>query len=137
MNASISRSRSTTSRTATDWTRPGGKAFQESFGAREAVGWRFGIGHREADDGLAQHAAQAGGLCSFGDDLFEVVHVGESRRAAEHHFQRGEARAGADEIGRDVAGFGGEDELLEPVLQAHVVGDAAKERHGGVGVGVD
>ncbi len=39
--------------------------------------------------------------------------------------------------GVHVLGFGGEDEFLQPVLQAEVVGDAAEQAHGGVGVGVD
>ena len=31
----------------------------------------------------------------------------------------------------------GKDEFVQPVLHLHVVGDAAEQRHGGVGVGVD
>ena len=46
-------------------------------------------------------------------------------------------RAPADEVGGDVLGLGGEDEVLQPVLQTAVVGDASEERHRRVGMGVD
>ena len=38
---------------------------------------------------------------------------------------------------RHVLGLGGEDELLQPVLQLQIVGDAAEEAHRGMRVGVD
>ena len=110
---------------------------EEALGELQGVGGRFGVGHREADNGLAQHAAHPGFLGHFRRHVLEVVHVGKGGGSAEQHFQRGQARAPADEVGRYVLGLGGEDELVQPVLQIPVVGDAAEQRHGGVRVGID
>ena len=93
----------------------------------ERVGGRLVVGHREADDRLAEHAAHARFLGRLRHHVLEVVHVGEGGGAAEQHFQAAEARAPADEIGRDVLGLRREDEFLQPVLQLQVVRDAAEQ----------
>ena len=84
-----------------------------------------------------ENAAQARFFGRLGDRVLEVVHVGVRGGAGQRHFEARQAGTPADKLGVDVAGFGGEDVVLEPVLQAFVVGDAAEQRHGGVGVGVD
>ncbi len=95
------------------------------------------VGRFEADHGLAQNAAHAGFFRGFGDAVLEIIHVDERGGAGEHHFEARQARAPQDEIGRYVLGLGRKDEFVEPVLHHHVVGDAAEQRHGGVGVRVD
>ena len=92
---------------------------------------------RETDDGFAQHAAHAGFFRRFGHHILEVVHVGESGGAGEHHFEAAEARSPAHEIGRHVLRFGREDVVAPASPEAEIVGDAAEQRHGGVRVGVD
>ena len=117
--------------------RVSGESCKKSVGELQRVGRSFCIGDREADDGLPEHAAHARLFGRLGHHVLEVVHVGEGGCAAEQHFSAGEARSPADEVGRDVLGLGREDVFLEPVLQPEVVGDAAEQGHGGVGVGVD
>ena len=106
-------------------------------GGLQHIFGRGEIGRFEADHGLAQDAAHARFLGGFGDAVLEIVHVDERGGAGEHHFQARQARSPQDEIGRYVLGFGRKDEFVEPVLHHHVVGDAAEQRHGGVGMGVD
>ncbi len=113
------------------------KSRQVAFGEAQRVGGRFVVGYREADDGFAQHAAHPRLFGRFGYHVLEIVHVGERGCAAEQHFQAPKARAPAHEIGRNILGFGGEDELFQPILQPQVIGDAAKQRHGCVCVCVD
>ena len=109
----------------------------ERGGARQALGRRPGVGHRELDDRLAEHPAQAGRPGHRRDLLLEVVHVGVGRRARLDHLERRQPRAGADERRAHRLGLGREDVLLEPVHQREVVGQPAVEDHRGVGVGVD
>ncbi len=92
---------------------------------------------REANHGLGEDAAESGVGGFLGDGVFEVVHIDEGRGAGASHFQKREPGAPADEVAVDVVGFGREDEVVQPVLENHVIGDAAKQGHGGVGVGVD
>ena len=108
-----------------------------ALGEPERVGGRLGVGHGEADDGLAQHAAHSGLLGHFRHHVLEVVHVGEGGGPAQQHFEATQARAPAHELRRDVLGFRREDVLFEPVLEPHVVRDSPEQRHGGVRVGVD
>ena len=90
------------------------------------------IHHDEADGGA--HAALAGDL----SDLVRVeVHVVEASDAAAHHFRAGEPRAVAHQGVVGPALLRRPDMVLQPLLQGQVVGHASKQRHGGVGVGVD
>ncbi len=82
-------------------------------------------------------AAHAGFFGRLRRAILEVVHVDERGGARQHHLQARQARAPQYEIRRHVLGFRGEDKFVEPVLQLHVVGDAAEQRHGCVGVRVD
>src|SRR5579875_3948642 len=95
------------------------------------------VGNGKIDEGFAENAAHAGLFGDAGNFILEIVHVGVSGDAAPNHFQHAEARAQFDEIGSDVAGFGGKNVLLQPVVEGEVVGEAAKESHGGVTVAVD
>ena len=92
---------------------------------------------REAEERFAQHAAHAGGARFFRHDVLIEVHIGVSGGAGQQHFQAGQARAPADEVGIDVAPLGRENEVLQPVLQVLVVGDTAHECHRRVLMGVD
>src|SRR6185437_5732176 len=62
---------------------------------------------------------------------------GVSRDAAAKHLENAEARAPFDEIGLHVAGFGGENIFLQPVVEVGVAAESAKEAHGGVRVDID
>jgi len=86
---------------------------------------------------LAQNAAHAGGLSFARDGVLEVIHVRIGGDAAADHLQCRQARAPSDELLGDVARFGGEDVLLEPVLKRQIIGNAPEENHGGVAVRVD
>ena len=112
-------------------------ALDVALGPCQRVFGSLRVGNGKADDRFAKHAAHARLLRGFGDTILEVIHVGEGSGAREHHFEAGQARAPENEIGGDVAGFGGKDVMLKPVLQSEVVGDAAKQGHGRVGVSVD
>ena len=67
----------------------------------------------------------------------EKVHVLEAGRAATDHFANGEFRAVPDELGRCPASLRRPDVLAEPFAEGHIVGKAAKQRHGGMRMGVD
>ena len=51
--------------------------------------------------------------------------------------RRLEARGPDDEVFGDVASFGGKNIFIEPFIEREIVGDAAKEAHSGVSVGID
>ena len=54
-----------------------------------------------------------------------------------NHLERGEPRAGPHHLARDGFGFSRKDVLLEPLLQAQVVGKPAVQHHRRVAVRVD
>ncbi len=110
---------------------------QKLFGEPQHVLGRGGVGRFEANHGLAQNRAHARFFGGLRGAILEIIHVDERGGARKHHLQARQARAPQHEIRRHILGFRGEDEFIEPVLQLHVVGDAAKQRHGGVGVRVD
>ena len=109
----------------------------EALGAGQAFGRRFGVGDRELNDRLAQHAAQPGLDRRLRDLFLEVVHVDECRRARLDHLDGRQPRADADELGRDRLRLRGKDVFLQPVHQREVVGQPAVHHHRRVGVGVD
>src|SRR4029077_16821124 len=57
--------------------------------------------------------------------------------ATAYHFGGPQARAPADEVFRDVLGFGRENIVLEPDVEGDVVLEAAQESHGNVSVAID
>ncbi len=109
----------------------------EFFGIGEGFGGSFRVSDGKSDNGFSENAADAGLLCGLGHHFLEVVHIGEGGGAGEQHYEGCEAGAPADEIGRNVFGFGGYDVVLQPVLQFQIVGNAAEKRHRRVSVGVD
>ncbi len=110
---------------------------QKLLGEPQRVRRRLRVRRRESDDGLAQNASHAALFRCLRDQVLEIVHVGEGRGTAEKHFETRQAGAPANEVRSDVAGFGGKDVFLEPVLQPQVVRDAAEQDHSGVRVGID
>src|SRR6267378_427775 len=111
--------------------------FQEFLGVGGHFGLVFVVGHGEIDPGFAKDSAQAGGFGLFGFGVFKVIHVGERGGAAADHFGEREAGAPADVVFGDVARFGGEDELAEPVVEGDVVFQPAHQHHGDMRVPVD
>src|SRR5262249_57211440 len=67
----------------------------------------------------------------------EVVHVDERGGATLDHLETGQPSPRAYELLVHVLGLGGEDRLLEPLLERGVVGEASKEDHRRVRVRVD
>ena len=67
----------------------------------------------------------------------EVVHISISGNATANHLGHAQARAPLDEVLGDVLGLGGEDVFLQPIIEGVVVGEAAEQAHGCVGVPVD
>ena len=110
---------------------------QELLGVGEHRRVRLVVGSREVDEGFAQHAAHAGFLGLFRDGIFEVIHVREGGHAGTDLLSRGETRSPAHKFLGHVLGFGGENVLVEPVVERHVVVQAAEQRHRDVGVAVD
>src|SRR5690606_23640395 len=72
-----------------------------------------------------------------GDGVGVVIHVDEGRGAAADHFPAGQFGADAHEFRVHELHLCREDVVVEPGHQLEVVGNAAKERHGGVRVAVD
>ena len=110
---------------------------QESFGVGQHFSFGLIVGRGEIDESFAQHAAHAGGFGLLRHRVFEVIHVGESRDAAANLFRRRQARAPADELLIHILGFGRENIFVEPVIERDVIVQAAKQRHGDVGVAID
>ncbi len=73
----------------------------------------------------------------FGDILLEVVHIVEGGHAAADQFRAGNGCAEPHEVGRNVLALDGHHVAHQPDIEAQVVGQAAQERHGNMGVGVD
>ncbi|MGC4080588.1 MAG: hypothetical protein QM736_00335 [Vicinamibacterales bacterium] len=109
----------------------------ERFGACERIGRGLRVGHGELNHRLPEDAAQPRVSGGLRDLLFEVVHVGERRRARLDHLRRGEPRADAHELGRHGLRFRREDVLLQPVHQREVVREPAEHHHRRVRVRVD
>ena len=68
--------------------------------------------------------------------VLENVHVDAGRGPRAQHLGIAQQAADPDDMRRQGL-FHGKDALLQPVHQGHVVGQAAQEGHGGVGVRVD
>lgn len=65
-----------------------------------------------------------------------AVHVHAGRGAGAQHFRIAHKAAQVDHFGRKGL-LHGKDALVEPVHEGHIVGQAAQQGHGRVGVGVD
>ena len=98
---------------------------------------RAGIGRGEFEDGFPSQGAQPGLGGGFGDFLFKVVHVGKGRDARADEFRGGDLSAEVNEFRRDEFAFHRHDVAQQPDIQPQVVGEAAQQCHGHVGVGVD
>src|SRR5271154_4407609 len=110
---------------------------EEFLGVGEGLGERFIVWRGKIDDGFTEDAAHACFFGGAGDGVFEVVHVRVSGGAAAQHFQDCQARAPDGEVFGDVARFGGKYVIVQPLVERQIIGDAAKQAHGGVGVAVD
>ena len=86
------------------------------------------LGHDRPLPHLRQHLGGVGA---------EEVHVGRGGDPREELLGRGQPGAEAYDLGGHEAPFRRPDVVLEPLLQRDVVGDAAQQGHGQVGVGVD
>ena len=110
---------------------------QEFLGVGEHLSFALVVGRGKIDESFAQHAAHAGGFGFFRHGIFEVIHVGESSDAPANLFRRRQARAPADKLLVHVLGFRRENVFVEPVVESHVIVQAAKQSHGDVSVAVD
>ena len=94
------------------------------------------IGRRKIVEHLAHHRPDAGLGCGPGHVAGKEIHVGEGGGAGEQHFGHRQLRAPIDKIAVELA-LGGKNVLIEPFFQRQVVGQAAEQGHGGMGVGID
>lgn len=108
---------------------------QGASGLQCGLGARAGCGGK-SKHGFAARAAQPG-LCSGPQyAFFKKVHVHAGRGAGAQHFRIAHKAAQVDHFGRKGL-LHGKDALVEPVHEGHIVGQAAQQGHGRVGVGVD
>ncbi len=96
-----------------------------------------GPGAGEVDDDQADAGAHADLGGGARGDFRKEVHVVEAGGAAAQHLGHGEQAAVAHEFIAHPLGFGRPDVVIQPIHQRQIVGQAAQQRHGGVGVGVD
>ena len=117
-----------------DPLRQGRSKFQQ-FGIGTAVAFEqpaVGPGDVEQPDGGA-HAHFDGGADRL---LLMPVHIREEHGTGPDHFEDGQPGAVVDVLRRE-PGFRGPDVVVEPGEELHVVGVAAQQRHGRVGVDVE
>ena len=88
------------------------------------------------DHAVGEAGPDAGFVDGFCDVFHHEVHVVEGGGAGADHFEAGEFCAPVD-VGFGEVGFSWPDFGGEPFEEGHVVGVAAEESHGGVGVHVD
>ena len=96
-----------------------------------------GITGGELDGDDAENRAHSDPFCCRGGSPGKKIHVVEGGDAAAQHFCAGQQGARLHEIRRGMARFGRPDTLRQPAHQGQVVGIAAQQAHGGVGVKVD
>ena len=97
----------------------------------------FIVGRGKIEQRLAEHGTHSGFRRLFGNGVLEVIHIHERRRAAFDHLQTAELGPPAHKLFIDVFGFSRKDVFLQPLHQHEVVGDAAKQDHRHMRVGVD
>ena len=114
-----------------------GPFLNQFFGTGQPFRGRFKIGGGKIEKNLPQETAHPGLLGRFGCFLLENIHVGEGCRPRFDHLRTGQHTSPIGQFGIRISGLGGEDVVVEPLHQFHVVGDSAKAGHGRVGVGVD
>ena len=90
----------------------------------------------EVDDYQPDHGAHPGTAGDMAGDIREEVHVVEAGGAAAQHLGYGQLCAVTHELGAYPSPFGRPDVLVEPLHQRQVVGQAAQQGHGGMGVGI-
>ena len=92
---------------------------------------------RKINQDLAQQAPQAGTGHLFGHRLLEVIHVADGADATTNQFGQGQPGASPYEGRIDVHRLGGEDRVLEPIIEILIVGEAAEQGHRHMGMTVD
>ena len=98
---------------------------------------RFVVWSGKIDDSFGEHAAHSGFFCHARNGIFEIVHIAIGGRSAAQHFEKTQPRSPNHKILCDVARFGRENIFLEPLVERKIIGNAAEEAHGCVGVAVD
>ena len=97
-----------------------------------------GVRRREFQHGLAATPPRMpASAVAWATLILEVVHVGEAGDAGADHLGAGQLGAQAHEIRRDELALHRHHVAQQPHVQAQVVGQAAQQGHGRVGVGVD
>ena len=104
---------------------------------REVAGGVRDPRRRVVDHPLAEDRAQPDGFHRLGHRVLVEVAVRAGGRPGQEHLHAGEQRPAAGGRGVQDRGLGREDVLPQPALERQVVRQAAEERHGQVGVGVD
>ena len=94
-------------------------------------------GCRKIDDPLPDYGPHPHGDHGRGDVIGEKVAVAAGRRSAQQHLGTGEPCAQPDRDRIDVAGFGRENVVVEPLLERQIIGQPAEQGHGQMGVQVD
>ena len=92
---------------------------------------------REIEENLAQQASHPRLMSGLGSFILEDIHIAESGCAGFDHLGAGQEGPPVGQFGIDVFRFGGKDEVVQPVHQGHIVGDAPEAGHGRVGMAVD
>ena len=112
-------------------------ALQKFLGVLQHRGVRFIVWRRKIKNRFAHYAAHSRGFGLFGNDIFEVVHVGERRHASANLLRRRQPRAPADKFLGHIFGFRREDVFPQPLVERHIVAQPAKQRHRHVRVPVN
>ena len=106
------------------------------FAELQARGRRPVVGRGEVVEHLPHHRPDAGLRRGLSHRVGKQIHVAEGGGAGEQHLGHRQPGAPIDKIAVDPA-FGGEDISIQPFFQGQVVGQAAEQGHGGMGMGVD
>jgi len=107
----------------------------EGYGCMDIIARIRNAGCREIDNPLSKNAAYACPVNSFRNRIFKKIPATDSRRPGEQHFHARKRRAQAHILRVDPGSLGRENILIQPDIQWQIVGQAAKECHGHMGVG--
>ncbi len=105
-----------------------------AVGQAVVVGRRVGGG--KTQHSLAADGPQADAGGGGGNVVFVIVHVGKAAHARADHLGAGQARAQAAKVVVHELAFHRHHIAIEPHVEAQVVGQAAQQVHGYVGMGV-
>ena len=109
----------------------------KSLGVGNGLARCFIVGDRKLYDRLAKHSTHAGLFCFVGDGILKVVHVAIGRCSTPDHLSQTQPRTGPHELLIDILSLCRKDVFGQPVVEVEIVRDAAKQRHGDVGVSID